>query len=117
MKLKEQFLACATEYARQFGQIIELDKEFWTGTRPGHHALFGNYYAFTLEEMSLIVDDLDKWAKKYGSRKEVGRTVIEWFDRSFAEYEHTKHQYPRINLQSYMNGLRYEDLNKNKVKL
>lgn len=117
MKLKEIYLSIANEYARQFGQIIELDKEFWTGPRPGHHAQFGDYYVFTLEEMSLIVDELDKWVKKYESRREVGRTVIEWFDRSVAEHERTKHQYPRINLQSYMNGLRYEELNKNKVKL
>ena len=112
MKLKEQFLACATEYARQFGDIIGVERDMWIGPVEGHCALFSDYSAYTLEEMAVVVDSIDHWSRKLGGKDIVGKTAREWNMWATGSTEAGEH--PKINLCSWLRGLRPKDI---KVKM
>ena len=80
MTMQEQLRAVAKEYARQFGQIIGIEPDYWTG---GDIQLGGCSYAdyyFGLEEMQVVVDNLDHWVKKHGTIEKVAAEVIDWHD-------------------------------------
>jgi len=116
-QLQSQFIAVANEYARQFSQIIGYNREFWVGPFDGHHACFGDNYFFSLEEMSIVVDLIDKWVKNYGSREKVGDAVTEWFDY-YTDIDHFEERcpngFPSINLFSWLKGARPSLTNKTK---
>ena len=80
MTMKEQLRAVAKEYARQFGKIIGVAPDYWVG---GDISLgvcaYGDYF-FNLDDMQIVVDNIDKWVKKYGTIEKVGEKVIEWHD-------------------------------------
>lgn len=116
-QLQQQFISVANEYARQFGKIIGYNKEFWSSIIDGHHACFGDNYFFSLEEMQLVVDYIDKWVRCYGSREKVGDAVTEWFDY-FTDIDHFEKRcidgHPSINLYSWLKGARPSLTNKTK---
>lgn len=53
-KLNEQLWAVAKEYARQFGEIIQMEPEHLVGDCPDM-CCFGDCYFFTLEEIRQVV--------------------------------------------------------------
>lgn len=78
-KLKEQLFGIAKEYARQFGELLGMDMEFWVADEPWL-CCFGDTYFFTLEEMSGVVDNLDALVKRHGSKEAVGQEIRDWVD-------------------------------------
>lgn len=112
-KLKEQLWAVAKEYARQFGELIGYDPDFWIGDEPSACS-FGDYY-FNLDEMREVVDSIGKYVKKYGTKEAVGQEILSWADwwmdgisdggymeRALSRVTH--HLRPNINLVSWLNG-------------
>jgi hypothetical protein len=100
--MKEQLRAVAKEYARQFGKIIGIEPDYWTGGDLSlGSCLFGDYF-FVLNDMQIVVDNLDKWVKKYGTVEKVGNEVIEWIEFVTEHYP----RQPRINLYAWMDGYR-----------
>ena len=99
MTMQEQLRAVAKEYARQFGQIIGIEPDYWTG---GDIQLgvcsYADYY-FGLEEMQVVVDNLDRWVKKHGTIEKVAAEVIDWHDYAII-IEHQQ------NLFSWLDGHR-----------
>ena len=110
MTMQEQLRAVAKEYARQFGQIIGIEPDYWTGGELSlGSCLFGDYF-FVLNDMQIVVDNLDKWVKKYGTIENVGNEVIEWIEFVTEHYP----RQPRINLYAWMDGYR---LTANEIEL
>lgn len=113
--LKEQLFSIAREYARQFGELIEYCPEFWVADEPWL-CCFGNCYFFTLEEMVCVVDNLDKYVKRYGSKDAVAQEVRDWVDWCFDGINHdfhipeailprvVHHLRPNISLVSWLSG-------------
>jgi hypothetical protein len=63
--------------------------------------------------MQIIIDHLDKWVHRYGSEKKVGDEIIAWMEWCILDLNDssTPHRTtPRINLWSWLNGLRPEDI-------
>ena len=102
MTMKEQLRAVAKEYARQFGKIIGVAPDYWVGGNISLGPCAYADYFFDLDSMQVIVDNLDKWVKKYGTIEKVGFEVIEWHDHTIG-LEHPQ------NLFSWMNGHRPSD--------
>lgn len=102
MTIQEQLRAVAKEYARQFGKIIGIEPDYWTGGELSlGSCLFGDYF-FDLNNMQIVVDNLDNWVKKYGTIEKVGNEVIEWIEFVTEHYP----RQPRINLYAWMDGYR-----------
>jgi hypothetical protein len=78
---------------------------------------FGDVEFLNLDEMMVIVDHIDKWIEKYGSRKKVGEVVFEWIhwclDDTVDPETQEWRNHPRINLWSWLSGLRPEMLERN----
>ena len=116
--LNERLWAVAKEYARQFGEIIQMEPEHWVGDCPDM-CCFGDCYFFTLEEIRQVVDDIDKYTKRYGSTEAVGEEIrdwVEWWldgcdpDRMCrVEQRVTREIHPNINLKSWLDGCPRED--------
>lgn len=77
-KLSLDMMAVAKEYARLFGQIIESKLEFFVGDDPTDMACFGDFFFFSLSEMRDVVDNIDAYVSRYGSREAVGQEVRDW---------------------------------------
>lgn len=119
-KLNDQLWAVAKEYARQFGEIIGYDPEYWVGDCPDL-CCFGDYYFFSLEEMREVVDNIGKYAKRYGSKGAVGQEIRDWvdwwLDSRYDETAALERVLPRvtqqlrvnINLKSWLDGCPRED--------
>ena len=113
--LKDRLWAVANEYARLTAEVLGMDVEFWVAEDICVSCCcFSDIHFLSLEEMQIIVDFLDKWIAKYGSKEKVGEVVSDWlywciednFDKETDSYR--KHH--RINLISWLKGLRPEDL-------
>lgn len=118
-KLNEQLWAVAKEYARQFGEVLGADPEFWIADEPWL-CCFGDCYYFTLEEMAVVVNNLDKYMKRYGSKEDVGQEIRDWVDWwldsdiDVANYERvearvTKQLRVNISLYGWLDGCPHED--------
>lgn len=105
-QLKKNYMKCATEYVRRFAEVIGYDYDFWIGEPSGESASFGGYYVFSLDQMRLVVDNLEKWKTTYDN---VGSEVIGWLEY-FADLDHYEERnpggHPAINLLSWLNGAR-----------
>lgn len=120
MKKKEQTLhemiwACAKKYAQRVGEIIEREPEYWVSEELSiSTCCFGDVYFLDLDDMMIIVDHLDKWIKNYGSQEKVGEAVIDWFEwcleDAFDPATGERRNHNRINLNSWLMGLRPEQL-------
>lgn len=77
--LKQQLQGIAKEYARQTGQLLGTSRYDWLGI-DGTFALceFSESFWFTLDELQVIIDNIDKWVKLYGSREKVAAVIREW---------------------------------------
>ena len=116
--LNEQLWAVAKEYARQFGEIIQMEPEHWVGDCPDM-CCFGDCYFFTLEEIRQVVDDIDKYRTRYGSTEAVGEEIRDWVDwwldgcapdrMCRVEQRVTREIHPNINLKSWLDGCLRED--------
>jgi hypothetical protein len=80
MNMKEQLRAVAKEYARQFGKIIGIAPDYWVGGDISLGVCVYSDYFFDLDDIQVVVDNLNKWVKKYGTIEKVGEEVIEWQD-------------------------------------
>ena len=119
MELREILRATAMEYARQVGMLIGHEPQYWVAEDVSMDCCcYGDVYFLTLTDMQIIVDHLDEWVKKYGSNEKVGETVCEWFDwcvEDACDTEGWWRNYPRINLLSWMRGLRPEQLKRTEL--
>ena len=121
--LNEQLWAVAKEYARLFGEIIQMEPEHWVGDCPDM-CCFGDCYFFTLEEIRQVVDDITKYTKRYGSAEAVGQEIRDWVDwwlespsENRGELWQLERVMPRvtgqlrvnINLKSWLDGCPRED--------
>ena len=106
-------MAVAKEYARIFGQIIESELEFFVGDDPTDIACFGDCLFFSLSEMRDVVDNIDAYQARYGSREAVGQEIRDWVnwwvDSSNALMERIEsrvtHQLrPNISLKAWLDG-------------
>lgn len=77
MELKKKMWEVAHEYARKFGEVIGVDVDHWVGESP-EICCYGDLFFFSLDEMRMVVDNLPKYVKKYGSKEAVGQEVKDW---------------------------------------
>ena len=113
--LKETLWQVATEYAMKVGELLEQEPEFWVAEDISVDCCcFGDVWFLTLEEMQVIIDHMPKWLERYGNRKAVAQEITDWLDWSIADgYDPDRDKYrrhARINLWSWLSGLRPSDL-------
>lgn len=113
--LKQTLWKVATEYAMKVGELIEQEPEFWVADNISVDCCcFGDVWFLTLEEMQVIIDHMPKWLERYGNRKAVAQEITDWLDWSIEDgYDPDRDQYrrhARINLWSWLSGLRPADL-------
>lgn len=113
--LKQTLWKVATEYAMKVGELIELEPEYWVADNISVDCCcFGDVWFLTLEEMQVIIDHLPKWLERYGNRKAVAQEITDWLDWCLEDgYDPDRDQYrrhARINLWSWLSGLRPSDL-------
>ena len=113
--LKQTLWKVATEYAMKVGELIEQEPEFWVAEDISVDCCcFGDVWFLTLEEMQVIIDHMPKWLERYGNRKAVAQEITDWLDWSIEDgYDPDRDQYrrhARINLWSWLSGLRPPDL-------
>lgn len=79
--LKDQLWAVAKEYARAAAKILDLSVEGWTAEKMGVDTCeFSGDIYLTLQEMQVLVDDIDRWTARYGSREKVAEAVWAWWE-------------------------------------
>lgn len=112
-KLSLDLLGVAKEYARIFGDIIGSELEFFVGDDPTDMACFGDCFFFSLSEMRDVVDNIDAYVTRYGSKEAVGQEIRDWVnwwvDSSNALMERIEprvtHQLrPNISLKAWLDG-------------
>jgi hypothetical protein len=112
-RLSLDLLGVAKEYARIFGQIIESELEFFVGDDPTDMACFGDCLFFSLSEMRDVVDNIDAYQARYGSKEAVGQEIRDWVywwaDSSNVLMERIQprvtHQiWPNISLKAWLDG-------------
>jgi len=113
--LKDRLWAVAMEYARLTADVLGLDVEYWVADEVSVSCCcFGDVQFLDLEEMQIIIDHLDNWIEKYGSKEKVGEVVNNWSEWCLEDaYNAEKDEWrdhPRINLWSWLKGLRPEQL-------
>jgi hypothetical protein len=114
-RLKDTLWKVATEYAMKVGELIEQEPEFWVAEDISVDCCcFGDVWFLTLEDMQVIIDHMPKWLERYGNRKAVAQEITDWLDWSIEDgYDPDRDQYrrhARINLWSWLKGLRPADL-------
>lgn len=124
--LKEQLWPIVKEYTRQIVELMETSEAHWIGTndngdQPATVLDLDGVYFLNFEEVQIIIDNLDKWVKRYGSREAVAQEVRDWQDwwlgdlnkkntgHDVLEVWENRHDryvnmHPRINLMEWMMG-------------
>jgi len=110
-ELKEKLWPLAKEYARQVGEVIDLEPEDWVGEDISCDiCCYGDTIFLTLEDMQVIIDHLPKWIENYGSKEAVGQEIRDWlcwiFDDAYDADENKYRHHVRINLYNWLSGLR-----------
>jgi hypothetical protein len=110
--LHDRLKAIADEYAAQMGDVIGCELQYWVADGMCIDiADFGDNYFFSLAEMQEVIDHLPRWIERYGTKEEVGEVVREYMDTLVENEDKTfENGHPRINLWSWMKGLRWESL-------
>ena len=113
--LKQTLWKVATEYAMKVGELIEQEPEYWVAEDISVDCCcFGDVWFLTLEEMQVIIDHMPRWLERYGNRKAVAQEITDWLDWSIEDgYDPDRDKYrrhARINLWSWLSGLRPADL-------
>lgn len=79
--LKDQLWAVAKEYARAAAKILDLSVDGWTAEKMGVDTCeFSGGIYLTLQEMQVLVDDIDRWTARCGSREKVAEAVWAWWE-------------------------------------
>jgi len=122
--LKEQLWPVVKEYTRQVVELMEASEWHWIGTDDDGN---GEYEMLDLDEcwflsfgnVQLIVDRMDEWVKRYGSKEAVAQEIRDWFDwwlereettgETLLELWENRRQrglrtYPWINLEHWLMG-------------
>lgn len=111
-KLQEKLWSVAKEIARQFGEVLDIEPEFWVGDTPDI-CCFGDAVFFSLEEMRQVLENLPKYIERYGSKKAVGEEICAWTDwwlehtpdnMEYVSARVTHQLRPNINLRSWLDG-------------
>ena len=113
--LKQTLWKVATEYAMKVGELLDIEPEYWVAEDISVDCCcFGDVWFLTLEEMQVIIDHMPKWLERYGNRKAVAQEITDWLDWTIEDgYDPDRDQYRRhvrINLWSWLSGLRPSDL-------
>lgn len=124
-KLNQKLWSIVKEYTMQVAELMDCSEWHWIGTdddgvRPASICDFDSTIFLTLEDMQVVIDRLDEWVKRYGSKDAVANEVREWFDWWLDDtkrvdpnplvevYENRLNCYqrtiPRINLQNWLAG-------------
>ena len=77
-KLEQQLWPIAKEIARQFGEVIGAQPDYWVSDDPTGICSFGDIYFFNLTEMKQVIDNLPRYIQRYGSREAVGEEITNW---------------------------------------
>lgn len=109
--LNEQLRAIVLEYTRQTAELLDRSYAdcYWVGTDDHNNGTYGvcdlgDCTFLTLEEMQVIIDELPRWVKQYGSRDGVREEVESWLEWSLRE-ENIRNGSPRINLEHWLAGV------------
>ncbi len=119
-KLQEQAWAVAQTVAQLFGEIIGMRLEHFVGDDPTETACFGDCYFFTVGEMWQVLQNLDRYVGRYGSREAVGEEIRDWVDwwmdshdpdtaRELVRARVTHQLRPNISLRAWLDGCPRED--------
>lgn len=123
-KLNERLWSVVKEYTTQMAELFDCSEWHWIGTeddgeRPADVCDFGDTLFFTLEDMQIIIDRLDEWVKRYGSREAVAQEARDWFDWWLGDHSIVPHPLeeitwsrlgrymklrPAINLENWLAG-------------
>ena len=114
MNRKERMTAIANEYAKAVGNLIGYEPEYWVAQDVSIDVCcYGETYFFSLADMQIIVDHMDEWMRMYGTNEKVSEAVIAWIEYTVEDSVDENGLYrtcPRINLWSWLKGLRPEQL-------
>jgi hypothetical protein len=109
--LQEELRAIVLEYTRQTAELLDRSYAdcYWVGTDDHNNGTYGvcdmgDCTFLTLEEMQVIIDELPRWVKQYGSRDGVREEVESWLEWSLRE-ENIRNGSPRINLEHWLAGV------------
>lgn len=133
--LRQQLWPIVKEYTRQMKELMDASEVHWIGTDDDGNApavvldINGNYF-FSFDEIQIIIDNLDKWVARYGSREAVAQEVRDWQDWWLSDtpnidtehavlevWENRRDRYvnmrPSINLEHWLLGCPREPREKN----
>lgn len=88
-KLKEQFDAVRREYVRQVAEVFDgfSGDHVWRSSEQLHNSegpfIFsydGVLISLRFGELEDIVNNIDEWLKRYGTRQDIGREVKRWYE-------------------------------------
>lgn len=110
--LHDQLKTIADEYAIRLSDVIGFAPQYWVGEDYWIDiADFGDIYFFSLSDMQVVVNHLQGWIERYGSKEKVGEVIIEYMDTLIENDDMTfENGRPRINLWSWLKGLRWKDI-------
>lgn len=114
-KLEQQLWAIAKEIARQFGEVIGSQPDYWVSDDPTGVCSFGDTYFFNLTEMKQVIDNLPRYIQRYGSREAVGEEIANWTNwwldnqpadiaREFITERIIHTVRPKISLKAWLDG-------------
>lgn len=127
--LTDKFRQVADEYARQVAALLGYKEWSWIGvddtTGDGTRNVLevGDWLYLSLSDLQVIIDRLDEWVRRYGSREAVAQEIEDWQewwlgdkhdgDAATTEAvlslwesrrERYLRTYPRINLEHWLMG-------------
>lgn len=100
MTIQEKYLAACNAYAREFEKITDTIFDFWTDPIQGRCGSFSDMF-FTIEEIITVVDYIERWQKRYGSKQEAVKAIFRWYDYSI---DSTDREKKAVNLWSWLSG-------------
>jgi hypothetical protein len=123
MKLKEQLWPVVKEYTRQVVELMEASEWHWIGTDDNGKGEFemldldGEWF-LSFGNVQIIIDRMDEWVKRYGSREAVAQEIRDWqnwwleaidtTDGLLELWESRRQRglrtYPHINLEHWLMG-------------
>lgn len=114
-KLEQQLWPIAKEIARQFGEVIGSQPDYWVSDDPTGICSFGDVYFFSLTEMKQVIDNLPRYIQRYGSREAVGEEIANWTNwwldnqpddtaREFITERIIHTVRPKISLKAWLDG-------------
>lgn len=122
-KLKEQLWPVVKEYTRQVVELMEASEAHWIGTDDdgkGEYEMLDldSEWFLSFGNVQLIIDRMDEWVKRYGSKEAVAQEIRDWQNWWLEEIDMTDgllelwesrgqrglRTYPCINLEHWLMG-------------